>query len=122
MSSGKRCEAANSDQIIISLFLPFGPRIRISFSLSATTYLTAQPLLSSLLSPPLPPKTKIKQNHKTLECSVSGNPSFQRRNCSQRGGDSVSRRDVPATPPVKEVPSLQVSFSRLKLICRHPAT
>lgn len=91
MSSGKNGDAANSDQIIILLFLPFGPRIRISFSsLSPHTYLPAQPLLLPLPSRPLPPQNKIKQNHKTLECSVSGNPSFQGRNHSQGGGDRVS--------------------------------
>ena len=90
MSSGKNCEAANSDQIIISLFLPFGLRIRISFySFSAPTYHPAQPLLYPLPSPPFPPHNKIKQNHKSLECSVSGNPSFQKRNYSQRGGKTA---------------------------------
>lgn len=91
MSSGKNGDAANSHPIIVLLFLPFGPRIRISFSsFSPRTYLPARPLLLPLLSRPLPPRNKIKQNHKTLECSVSGNPSFQGRNHSQGGGDSVS--------------------------------
>lgn len=105
VSSGESGGTANSGQIVIPLFLPLGPRRRTSFaSVSTPTYVTAQPLLSPpAASHPLPPNNKGQQSHKTLQCSVSGNPSFRRRNHSQRG-QTVCPAAVFQQHPTEEAP------------------
>lgn len=116
----RRCQRRAHNCRVISSLRPRSEDFLL-LPLSPDRHVPAQPLLLPLPSRPLPPQNKIERNHKTLACSVSGNPSFPGRNHSQGGGGRASGGPSRQRPRAG-APCRQPAFSApRRLPCGRPA-
>lgn len=116
----RRCQRRAHNCRVISSLRPRSEDFLL-LPLSPDRHVPAQPLLLPLPSRPLPPQNKIERNHKTLACSVSGNPSFPGRNHSQGGGGRASGGPSRQRPRAG-APCRQPAFSApRRLTCGRPA-